>query len=132
MSPMSDVMPDLETSAKVFRSCLASKLGCVLVSEHGGRITGTVIGVAQEWWWCRKRVASDLLLYAERPGDGIALLRAFMDWAWKVPGVIHVMCSQSSGIEVMRTARIYERAGLKMIGGMYLASRPQQVEERAA
>lgn len=132
LSPFVVVPIDVEIGAKVFRQCMSSRLGCVFMSEHGGRITGTITGVAQEWWWCRKRVASDLVWYAERPGDGIALLRRFIQWAWSVPGVVQVMCSQSSGIEIERTGRVYERVGMRLIGGMYLIDRPAVAGEQAA
>lgn len=126
-SPFSHMGIDLAEGSKAFRNCLASKLGTVLVAERGGRITGTIIGVAQEWWWCRKRVASDLMLYAEHPGDGLSLLRHFITWAWTVPGVTQVMCSQSSGIQTARSWRIYQRAGMRCIGGLYLIDRPPPV-----
>lgn len=131
-SPFASIPPEWEGIGKLFRQCLSSRLGCVLVAEHGGRLTGTVLGLAQEWWWCRKRVASDLLLYSERPGDGPALLSAFMDWAWSVPSVIHVVCGQSSGVDIERTSAMYRQAGMKPIGGLFYADRPTISRENAA
>jgi hypothetical protein len=132
ISPFAEIEPDWVAVGKLFRQCLSSKLGCVLVAEHGGRLTGTLIGLAQQWWWCRKRVASDLTLYSQYPGDGPALLEAFVAWAWSVPTVVHVVCGQSSGIDIERTGAMYLGAGMKQIGGLYYLERPAISQENAA
>ena len=123
-TPFAGVEPDIPGCSKLFRQCLASKLGCVFVADRGGRLSGTLLGVAQEWWWCRKRVASDLIFFAERPGDGIAMLRAFVDWAWSVPSVIDIMPGTSSGIDIDRTDQLYERVGFRRIGSLFYMRRP--------
>jgi hypothetical protein len=62
---------------------------------------------------------------AETPGDGYRLLKAFIRWAWSVPGVVEVGGAQSSGIEVERTAQLYERLGFERVGGVFSLRRQQ-------
>ena len=117
-TPYAAIPVDLPAISKLYSQCLHSKLGCVYVAEHG-RLTGTIMGVAQTLWFSQKRYATDLLFYSERPGDGRLLLRAFLDWAWSLPSVVEVTLGQSSGIDVERTGILYERAGLTRVGSLY-------------
>lgn len=118
-TPYADIEFDRAMIARLYGRCIASRLGCVLVSTHGGRLTGTIVGVAQELWWSRRKYATDLLFFSERAGDGFRLLKSFQDWAWSVPSVEEVTLGQSSGIDVERTEKLYLRAGLKKVGGLF-------------
>ncbi len=118
-TPFAATPIDLAVGSRIFRRCLSSRVGRVFVSVRGGRLTGTLVGVAEEWWWCRKRVASDLIFYADNVWDAVGLLRGFVSWGHSVPGVVDLMCGQSSGIDVDRMAILYRRVGLKPIGGLY-------------
>lgn len=121
-TPYAGIAADQPTVAKMYSQCLNSKLGCVFVADRNA-IRGTIMGVAQTLWWSTKRYATDLAFYSESPGDGRRLLRAFIDWAWQVPGVVEVTLGQSSGIDVDRTARLYERAGMIRVGAIYTQTR---------
>ena len=121
-TPYAGIEVDRASVAKIYGQCVSSRMGCVLVADSG-KITGTIMGVAQELWWSRKRYATDLLFYSERPGDGIRLLRGFLDWAWALPSVAEVTLGQSSGIEIERTGLLYERLGLTKVGSIYTKTR---------
>lgn len=121
-TPYAGIPPDMPTAAKLYGQCINSKLGCVLVADHG-RLTGTILGVAQELWWSRKRYATDLLFYSESPGDGLKLLRGFLTWAWSLPSVVEVTLGQSSGLDIERTGILYERVGLTRMGSIYTKMR---------
>jgi hypothetical protein len=68
-------------------------------------------------------MATDLAFYAERPGAGLALLRAFIRWAWNLPAVVEVTMAQSAGIDSDRMAAVYKRAGMSRVGGMFTLQR---------
>jgi hypothetical protein len=122
-TPYSRMEIDRASVSKAFGHCVNSALGCCFVAEHGGTLTGVILGVAQDLWWSRSRSASDLIFYAETPGDGAKLLRAFERWAWSVPRVGDVTVAQSSGIDVDRTEALYRRHGFRRVGAVYVKTR---------
>lgn len=127
------VKRDRQAIAMTIQDCMRSKFGCCFVSERSGRITGVILGIAQQLWFSRQRQACDLMFTAEHPGDGMALLRRFVEWGWSVPGVVEVVGSQSSGIDVDRTAKLYQRVGFSTVGGVYsMMQRPARAQEKAA
>jgi hypothetical protein len=124
---------DRPAIAQTITDCMTSQFGCCLVADHGGKITGAIVGTAQQFWFSRRRQAIDLFFTAESPGDGLRLLKRFVDWGWSVPGVVEVAGAQSSGIEVERTAVLYARLGFRQVGGVFsLTQRPQVVLRRSA
>lgn len=125
-TPYRDVPIDQAAVARTFGQCMNSKLACCFVAEHDGKITGTIVGTINELWFARRRYASDLMFVAETPGDGRRLLRAFIEWAWSVPGVAEVTCGQSSGIEMQAMDALYQRAGMQKVGGIHTMLRPQE------
>jgi hypothetical protein len=132
-TPQSQVKRDRQAIAQTITTCMNSSLGCCFVSERGGRLSGVILGVAQQYWFSRQRQAVDLMFTSEHPGDGLRLLRKFVDWAWAVPGVVEVTMAQSSGIEVERTGRVFERVGFHQVGGVYsMMERPKRAQSRAA
>jgi len=131
-SPYRDVPGDLQTFAHTIGQCISNAFGFAMVAEREGKITGLMLGAAVPLWFCKKRSASDIVTYAEHPGDGARMIRAFIQWAWSIPNVIEVTMAQSSGIEVERTAMIYEREGLERVGSIFTAVREEKAAEVAA
>ncbi len=132
-TPLAHAKRDRPVIAQTIGNCMVSQYGCCFVTERGGRVSGVVVGIAQQLWFSRQRQATDLMITASHPGDGIRLLRRFIDWGWSVPGVIEVACAQSSGIEVGRTAKVYERVGFQRVGGVFsMTKRPPRPLSRAA
>ena len=89
-------------------------------------------GAAMPLWFSKKRSATDFITYAETPGDGYRMIRRFVRWAWSIPNVIEITLAQSSGIDIERTAQLYELAGLQRVGNLYTAVRPVIAAEEAA
>lgn len=110
---------DRQLIVRTMVSCMSSQFGCAFVAEREGKITGMLLGVAEQFWWSRARYATDLILHSEYAGDGLALSRAFLAWAQKVPGVVEVTMGQSSGLDVERSERFYQFLGLRKVGGLY-------------
>lgn len=122
-TPYAELEIDRASVSKTFGHCVNSALGCCFVAEHGGTLRGIILGVAQDLWWSRSRSASDLIFYAEVPGDGARLLKAFEEWAWKVPRMGDVTVAQSSGIDVDRMDALYRRRGFRRVGAVYTKTR---------
>jgi len=132
-TPQAHVKRDRPSIAKQLTACMSSAFGCVFVAEHEKQITGVIVGIAQQFWFSNQRQAVDLMFVAERVGDGPRLLKAFVEWAWKVPGVVEVAGAQSSGIEIERTAEMYERLGFQRVGSVFsMNQRPKKPQARAA
>jgi hypothetical protein len=131
-SVYADVPSDVETFARTVCQCVQNAFGFAMVSVHDDQITGFMLGAAVPLWFSRKRSATDIVTYAEHPGDGYKMIKAFIDWAWSTPAVVEVTMAQSSGLDVERTGIIYERAGLIRVGSLYTAVRETAVAEEAA
>jgi hypothetical protein len=131
-TPYADVPLDTQTFGKTLGQCISNAFGLALVAQHDHKLTGYMLAVASPLWFSRKRSATDLITYAQTPGDGYKMLRQFIAWAWSIPNVVEITIGQSSGIDIERTAKMYERAGLKRVGALYTASRPAATAEEAA
>ena len=132
LSPYPDVPIDLQTCASTLGQCISSAFGFAVVAVHEGKITGFIMGAAVPLWFSKKRGVTDFITYAETAGDGYRMIRRFVDWGWSIPNVIEITLAQSSGIDVDRTAKLYERVGLHRVGSIYTAVRPVNAAEEAA
>lgn len=117
LTPYKDIPRDRPSIVRAFSVSMSSQFGCAFVTERDGKLTGLIVGIAQQLWFSRARYATDLLFYSEHPGDGYKLLKQFLSWAWKVPGVVEVTMGQSSGMR--RSDALYRRAGLQRVGGVF-------------
>jgi len=131
-SPYADIPSDLRTFSSTIGQCINSAFGFAMVAERKGQIVGFMLGCAQPLWFSKKRSATDIVTYSEHPGDGLKLIRAFVDWAWSAPNVIEITMAQSSGIDVDRTVKLYERVGLERVGNIFTAVRQSLAAEVAA
>ena len=112
------------TAAQMRRTAL------VLVAEHKGKITGVLLAKVEPFWFADQasgaRVASDLMFYSQRAGDGLAMLKRFVEWAFSVPRVVRVEMAVSTGqASLERMAKLYLRAGLRQEGSLFVVNHPQ-------
>ncbi len=131
-SPYPDVPLDIQTCGQTLGQCISSAFGFAVVAVHGGKITGFMMGAAVPLWFSRKRSASDIITYAESVGDGYRMIKRFVNWAWSVPQVVEITLAQSSGIDIERTGKLYERVGLMRVGSIFTAVREVIAVEDAA
>lgn len=118
-TPYRDLKLDREQTMHVYGQCMNSALGFAKVSERNGEVTGLLLGIVDRLWWSKSRYASDLIFYCEDGRSGLALMRAFIEWAWSVPGVVEVTCAQSSAIKTEAAAKLYQRCGFEQVGGLW-------------
>lgn len=122
-TPYSHLSIDRERTLKVYGQCLSSALGFAKVSESDGQITGVLLGIADRLWWSKARYASDLVFYCEDGRSGLPLMRAFVEWAWSIPGVVEITMGRSSGIDVHKTDALYRRCGFEKVGSLWMKQR---------
>ena len=133
-TPYRDQKLDIMVCGNTLGNCISSALGFAEVAVHKGEITGMFLGCAIPLFYSKARMASDIVIYSDpkRPGDGFRMARHFIDWAWKIPNVVEVTLSQSSGINIERTGKLYARLGLQKAGEIWTMQRPVVAAEVAA
>ncbi len=131
-TPYRDQKLDIMVCGNTLGNCISSALGFAEVAVHKGELTGMFLGCAIPLFYSKARMASDIIIYSERAGDGVRMTRHFIDWAWKIPNVVEVTLSQSSGINIERTGKIYARLGLQKAGEIWTMQRPAVAAEEAA
>jgi len=107
---------------------LASDDGLVLVAEAGGAIVGGFLGMVEDHWCSRARVATDFALYVvpEHRGSTVAarLLGAYITWA-RDRGAVLVQAGITTGVHVEATSRLYERMGFQRVGNLFEIGDPK-------
>lgn len=131
LTPYAHVSRDRPTMVQVVTNCIASQFSCCFVGEDNGKLTGVLLAQAAPLWFSKKRAATDLLFYSER-ADGFFFIRAYLEWAWSVPGVVEVSLAQSSGIEMDRFAKLCEHAGMQRVGTVFSLVKPPEAERVAS
>lgn len=76
---------------------LASGEGFVLVDEVDGKITGLLAGFCQQMWFSKKRYALPLVVYAERRGAFVWMVKRFLRWALDQKRVAEIVFDASFG-----------------------------------
>jgi RimJ/RimL family protein N-acetyltransferase len=85
--------------------------------------------VAETLWWQNPqtgaRIASDLIFFSQRMGDGRKMLAAMIEWAFGVPRVVRVECGISSGINSERLEKLYTSVGMSKEGTQFVINHPK-------
>jgi len=131
-TPYADVPIDAPTLISTAGNCINNAFGFAMVSVHEDRLKGVLLGAATPLWFSRKRMATDFITHSEHAGDGYKMIGAFIRWAWSMPNVVEITMGQSSGIDIERTGKLYERAGLVRVGSIFTAVREVSAAEEAA
>lgn len=101
---------------------LATDDGLVLVAERDGVTIGGFMGMVQEHFFSRDKVAVDLALFVEpsKRGGVVAarLLRAYVGWA-RARGAAMVQAGITTGVHVEQSARLYEAVGFVPAGQLF-------------
>ncbi len=102
--------------------CGAAPNRCGLVAERGGRIIGMFAGHLSEYFFCREKIACDMLLYVEPEARGSSaaarLVAAFRAWA-RAQGAREICLATSNNIEPEVTGRFYQTLGFTRTGSIY-------------
>lgn len=114
---------DNQAALSAVQRCGFPPDGVVLGCFRGDRITAAIAMQVQPYFWVNprkgERFATDLFFASVRPGDGLRVLRAAVDWAFRQPRVIECTFAVSSGGDSWGYDALYERVGAKRLGGMY-------------
>lgn len=128
-TPYRALLPDWE---RIINTLIMSQgiQGQVWVADNKGKITGILIAAVSNIWWTDPRVgpciASDLVFYSQRFGDGRRMLQAMVDWAFQVPRVVRIeMAVSSAQADLSTMQRVYESVGFKLEGSLFIRNHPK-------
>ncbi len=118
------VKPDPQKFRMFLAGMIGSKKGTVLVvTDDRNKPQGFLIGMVEEFFFSRERMATDIVAYVRRGFRNLApgLVKTFIAWGESKPRVIMTIMGQSSGIgDPDRAGAMYENLGLSRVGGIYV------------
>lgn len=117
-----ELRADKVGGAKDLRFLMASKTGCVFVAEVDGVVVGGLAGqvLKQSFVDCRYATDVGFAVLPKHPIQAVMLVRRFVQWARKQPGVKEITLQISSGLaNADRVGRMYERLGLRHMGACF-------------
>ncbi len=95
---------------------------CGLVAENDGVPVGMLGGYLTEYFFCREKLACDLIVFVEPDWRGSSaaarLIRGFRDWAAE-RGARELCLSVSTNVHAEAIGRFYRGMGFTMVGGVY-------------
>lgn len=104
----------------VFRHCMAEEF--FVVSEGADGIDGMFAGHIGEFWFSRETCASDIVFFVRPTRRGglaaVRMIQEFVAWA-RVRRAAEVSISQSSGVRLEETQRLFTGMGFTYVGGIY-------------
>lgn len=116
-----------EPSARLLgAAAITQKTLCAFVAEHEGSIVGIVVGQEDKLPYAKVRFATDIVLYAEKPGVGRKLMDRFTQWAFEERKVDQMLLGVSFGGKSARSANaFYKRMGFSPTGGLFVRNRSE-------
>ncbi|MBF0309243.1 MAG: hypothetical protein HQL56_06920 [Magnetococcales bacterium] len=124
-TPFADVEFDTGLFNQELLASMRSPNRFLRVAENDrGEIVGVLLGeVGRIYGWAKAMAATDRLFYVSEEkgmGCGREMLKAFLQWARARTEVVVISMQLGSQVgDWQRVGRLYERAGLKLIGGIY-------------
>ena len=93
--------------------------GACLVAERDGKIVGVMLGLVQEFFFSRERMATELLLYVVPEDRGswaaVRLAHRFIQWA-DATDAVEIQAGVSAGIANKDAERFYSALGFASLG----------------
>jgi len=116
-SPFKDI-PFISTDMfKIVDYCIYNSDSVTFVAEYDGEITCALAGVLEPYMMnSKQRYATDMYFVGHR--GGLYVLKKFLKWVKAMPRCNAAYMAVSTNNE--RVDKLYELAGLKRTGGMYV------------
>lgn len=95
---------------------------CGFIAEKNGYIIGMMAGYLIDYFFCDEVLACDTVLFVRKPYRGsltaFRLIRTFRQWALQ-HNAVELSLGVSTDINVEKTGKLYQKMGLKYVGGVY-------------
>ena len=100
-----------------------ARRGCVFVATNkSGEVIGFIAGQVDALWFSKSCYATEIGFLVEKgyPMQSYLLAKSFIQWSKAFDDVVDITLNISSGMDAKgRLGRLYERLGLKPMGGCY-------------
>ncbi len=120
----SNIKSNEEKFKMLVAGLMGSKTGIVLVIvDHNDKPQGFLLGVIQELFFSKARMATDIAIYSRKLFRKLAveMINKFIKWAESKPRIVQITLGISSGIgNSLRIGLLYERLGFRHTGGIYV------------
>lgn len=117
----SRLVVDADKLRAVATRCIDS--GFAWVAERSGRIVAAVCALVHEMTFYYGNQASVVQFYTTVPGEGITLMRRFVQWA-KARNDVRMYCFSLEADADPRLSKLMERLGLSSRAPVYLEIKP--------
>ena len=115
-SPYKDVPSDQDYVRRMAMIAIQMPNFCAFVSDEEGEITGLMVGCVKPNAF-GMLTASDVIVYAAKPGSGVRLFSRFLRWAKTMPAQL-ITVTSSFGNE--KFDRYLDNIGMHRIGGLFI------------
>lgn len=119
-SPYRDVPSDQDYVRRMALVAITMPNFCAFVSDEDGEITGLMVGCVKPNAF-GMLTASDVIVYASKPGSGVKLFSRFIRWAKTMPANL-ITVTSSFGNE--KFDHYLDNIGMKRIGGLFIGTEP--------
>ena len=116
---------DAAKVAELMECLIGAEQGIVLVAEVDGQVVGGLVGAVLPQWFGPDLQASDYAFFIHPDHRGMLAFRlaaAFTKRAGEL-GAKRICLGNSTGYELERTKRLYERSGYELVGYNFVYSR---------
>jgi GNAT superfamily N-acetyltransferase len=96
---------------------------CVFVArDHTGRLVGYLAGSVEEYFFCRRLIASSVFFFVDPKARGglaaVKLILAFRRWALN-RGAAELYIGIATGVNLEKSSRFLHKMGFQFTGGNY-------------
>ncbi len=114
-----NLLPNKDSIHDAVTACISSPAHYSLVScDDSGKVTGAIGVMVSDMLWAERKSASVVMFYAEVPGDGMKMLRQFIEWARGRRAIKAIGFMVDFGNKG-RIGKLIKRAGLEKLGDFY-------------
>ena len=108
---------DYHIARKTLLQTIAQNHMCLYVAREKGEVVGFIIGMTDQLFFSKDKMATDLVFIAKK--GGATLLHLFKKWASKKQAKL-ILCANASGMgDLDKVESFYNQNGLTTVGNMY-------------
>jgi N-acetylglutamate synthase-like GNAT family acetyltransferase len=121
-NPIPGMLISREKVTAMATECVSQNSNFSWVSEKDGKITGAVSAHVSDMTFYERKQANVVQFYCRQPGEGIALLRAFLKWASE-RRVIKMIVFAIEVEQDPRIEKVLTRWGFRMAEKIWMRTR---------
>lgn len=110
--PFDGLLIDKNKVRQTALACVSSAKNFCMVSEVDGEIVAAVSAIVHQMMFYERQQASVVQFYAEKPGEGVKLIRELFGW-WKSRPGIKMLCFTIECGADPRIIKLLQRLGCK-------------------